>query len=81
MKNEKYIESDDPSNNSTRKPFFEANNGGIATVDRKKIVFFGIIDIFTQYGYFIFIKLYFNINQFFINFKFSQFFKLFKITK
>lgn len=33
-----------------RKPFYESNNGGMISRDGKKIYFFGIIDIFTQYG-------------------------------
>lgn len=33
-----------------RKPFFEYSQGGLGCVDQKKIIFVGIIDIFTQYG-------------------------------
>ncbi len=33
-----------------RKPFYESNNGGMLSRDGKKIYFFGLIDIFTQYG-------------------------------
>jgi Ca2+-binding EF-hand superfamily protein len=33
-----------------RKPFYEKHRGGVMSSDGKKIYFFGIIDIFTQYG-------------------------------
>jgi hypothetical protein len=33
-----------------RKPFYEKHRGGVLSSDGKKIYFFGIIDIFTQYG-------------------------------
>lgn len=33
-----------------RKPFYEKHKGGILSSDGKKVYFFGIIDIFTQYG-------------------------------
>jgi len=37
-------------NMSDRKPFYQSNNGGTLSRDGKKIYFFGVIDIFTQYG-------------------------------
>jgi hypothetical protein len=33
-----------------RIPFFEEDSGGILTIDKKKIIFISIIDLFTQYG-------------------------------
>jgi hypothetical protein len=33
-----------------RKPFFEQIKGGILSKDRNRIYYFGIIDIFTNYG-------------------------------
>jgi len=33
-----------------RKPFFELVKGGILSKDRNRIYYFGIIDIFTNYG-------------------------------
>lgn len=41
---------DRASNYVGRKPFYEAFSGGMATTDKKKIIFIGIIDVFTQYG-------------------------------
>ena len=38
------------SNNVLRKPFYEEYYGGIQSEDKTKIYFFGIIDIFTNYG-------------------------------
>ena len=35
---------------SYKKPFYEMNKGGIISMDGKKVYFFGVIDIFTQYG-------------------------------
>ena len=37
-------------NNLLRKPFYEEYFGGIQSEDRTKVYFFGIIDIFTNYG-------------------------------
>ena len=37
-------------NNVSRKPFYEEHYGGIQSEDRSKVYFFGIIDIFTNYG-------------------------------
>ena len=37
-------------NNVARKPFYEEYYGGIQSEDRSKVYFFGIIDIFTNYG-------------------------------
>ena len=36
--------------NVTRKPFYEQYFGGIQSEDKTKVYFFGIIDIFTNYG-------------------------------
>jgi len=36
--------------NATRKPFYEQYFGGIQSEDKTKVYFFGIIDIFTNYG-------------------------------
>jgi len=36
--------------NSFRKPFYEEYYGGIQSEDKKKVYFFGIIDIFTNFG-------------------------------
>ncbi len=33
-----------------RKPFFEKYKGGIQAYDGKRVYFFGIIDLFTNYG-------------------------------
>jgi 1-phosphatidylinositol-4-phosphate 5-kinase len=44
------IDYDNPTKIPKRKPFYESHNGGMITVDKKKIIFFGIIDIFTEYG-------------------------------
>ena len=33
-----------------RKPFFESYKGGMLAMDGKKVYFFGIIDLFTNYG-------------------------------
>ncbi len=49
MRKVKY-EAEDEIKNGIRKPFYEAQNGGLLTVDTKKIMFIGIIDIFTSYG-------------------------------
>lgn len=49
MREEKY-EVEDTAKNVIRKPFFESYNGGLITVDKKKIIFIGIIDFFTAYG-------------------------------
>ena len=38
------------ANNVARKPFYEEYFGGIQSEDRTKIYFFGIIDIFTNFG-------------------------------
>ena len=38
------------ANNIARKPFYEEYFGGIQSEDRTKIYFFGIIDIFTNFG-------------------------------
>jgi len=35
---------------ASRKPFFESYKGGLLSKDRNMIYFFGIIDIFTDYG-------------------------------
>ncbi len=37
-------------NNVARKPFYEEYYGGIQSEDKTKVYFFGIIDIFTNYG-------------------------------
>ena len=37
-------------NNVARKPFYEEHYGGIQSEDNTKVYFFGIIDIFTNYG-------------------------------
>ena len=37
-------------NNVSRKPFYEEYYGGIQSEDRSKVYFFGIIDIFTNFG-------------------------------
>ena len=37
-------------NNVFRKPFYEEHYGGIQSEDWSKVYFFGIIDIFTNYG-------------------------------
>lgn len=50
MREDKFDASEDTSKNVIRKPFFESYNGGLITVDKKKIIFIGIIDIFTSYG-------------------------------
>ena len=49
LKEEKY-ETEEEKKIVKRKPFFEICNGGMATVDKNKIIFLGIIDIFTEYG-------------------------------
>jgi hypothetical protein len=49
MKDEK-SEAEELTKNVDRKPFFESHNGGLITVDKKKIIFLGIIDTFTAYG-------------------------------
>ena len=36
--------------NVFRKPFYEEHYGGIQSEDKKKVYFFGIIDIFTNFG-------------------------------
>lgn len=36
-----------------RKPFYELIKGGTLSKDRSRIFYFGIIDIFTNYGYFL----------------------------
>ena len=36
--------------NVYRKPFYEEHYGGIQSEDKTKVYFFGIIDIFTNYG-------------------------------
>lgn len=47
---EEKLEPEETTKNAIRKPFFESHNGGLMTVDKNKILFFGIIDIFTTYG-------------------------------
>jgi len=49
MKDEKF-EDEELTKNVVRKPFFESHNRGLITVDKKKIIFLGIIDTFTTYG-------------------------------
>ena len=39
-------------NNDIRHPFYESYKGGLLGSDMKNVYFIGIIDIFTQYGYF-----------------------------
>ena len=46
----KYYKSTSIHNNDFRKPFYEEHYGGIQSEDKTKVYFFGIIDIFTNYG-------------------------------
>lgn len=47
---EEKLDTEEDRRSLRRKPFFEFHSGGMETVDKKKILFLGIIDIFTQYG-------------------------------
>ena len=46
----KYNKSNSIHYNDYRKPFYEEHYGGIQSEDKTKVYFFGIIDIFTNYG-------------------------------
>lgn len=48
--NSRNINVDMNGDRDHRKPFYEKHRGGVLSSDGKKIYFFGIIDIFTQYG-------------------------------
>jgi 1-phosphatidylinositol-4-phosphate 5-kinase len=46
----KFHKSNSIHYNDYRKPFYEEHYGGIQSEDKTKVYFFGIIDIFTNYG-------------------------------